>query len=175
MKIVIKSGKETSYFLQLEDTLISFHKNVGYSLSTNFYKEPYPKNFQLGVRHETIVIQCLLSIINAIQKLLVNSFPECSPMIFAINTVTFSWKKFFVPLLTKFASNYHIIKISLEFANDIMQQNSCLFIVSLRDIDSLFTNIMSGETINISIELLFNKANIIYHLKKTQIFEMLKK
>ena len=77
MKIVIKSGKETSYFLQLEDTLISFHKNVGYSLSTNFYKEPYPKNFQLGVRHETIVIQCVLSIINVIQKLLVNSFPEC--------------------------------------------------------------------------------------------------
>lgn len=96
-------------------------------------------------------------------------------MIFAINTATFSWKKFFVPLLTKFASNYHIIKISLEFANDIMQQKSCLFITSLRDIDSLFTSIMSGETINIWIELLFNKANIIYHLKKTQIFEMLKK
>ena len=97
------------------------------------------------------------------------------PMILAINTVTFSCEKFFVPLLTKFALNYHIIKISLEFANDIMQQNFCLFMASLQDIDSLFTNIMSGKTINIWIELLFNKANIIYHLKKTHIFQMLKK
>ena len=36
-KIVIKSAKETSYLLQLENTLISFLKNVEYSLSTNFY------------------------------------------------------------------------------------------------------------------------------------------
>lgn len=50
--------------------------------------------------------------------------------------------KVFVPLLRRLTLNDHIIKDIAEFANDIIQQNSSLFMASL-DNGSLLANIPS--------------------------------
>ena len=77
-----------------------------------------------------------------------------------------------VPLLRWFTLNNHNIRNSFEFANDIIQQNSGLFMASV-DIDSHFTNISLDETINISKELLFQKNSMVSGLNNKQMFEML--
>lgn len=49
--IDIKSGKQITYMLQLDDRLISFLRSVKKSLYTNLYKELYPKVSQSGVMY----------------------------------------------------------------------------------------------------------------------------
>ena len=66
----------------------------------------------------------------------------------ALNTGTYKWDKFFVPLLRDLTSNEYTLKDSFEFAKVICEQNSDLYMASL-DVDSLFTNVPLDETIGI--------------------------
>lgn len=67
--------------------------------------------------------------------------------------------KLFVPLVRSFTLNeLSKIESSLIFPNDIIQQNLGLFKASV-DNESLFTNNLLDETINICIELLFKEGH----------------
>ena len=59
--------------------------------------------------------------------------------------------KIFVPLLKMFTSNNYTVKDSLDFAKDITQKSSKLFMGSL-NVDSLFTNTPLDETIRMCVK-----------------------
>ena len=59
-----------------------------------------------------------------------------------------------MPILEPITTNQFTIKYSFEFAKEVIEQDSGLFMASL-DVESLFTNIPLEETINISCDSLF--------------------
>ena len=68
--------------------------------------------------------------------------------------------------------NEYTHKYSIEFAKDITNQNSNLFMVSI-DVDSLFNNDPLDETIKICIDELFKSEMTVSGLNKKEMFEML--
>ena len=73
-----------------------------------------------------------------------------------MNTPTYKVGKFLEPILKPLTINEFTVKDSFHFAEEIVVQQPDFFIGSL-DVDSLFTNIPLGETIEICInELLKN-------------------
>ena len=64
--------------------------------------------------------------------------------------------KFFVPLLKQFMINEYIVKDSFSFPKEIIDQDPNRFIVSFA-IQSLFTNIQLDETIDICVDMVFEK------------------
>ena len=89
----------------------------------------------------------------------------------ALNTCTYKWENFFVPLL-HLISNQFILKDSFEFAKIICEQDAGLFMAYL-DAESLFTNVPVEETIDICVNELFKSNSSIHGLNKKQITEML--
>ena len=138
-KLNIKPGKEINSLLQQKDRLTNFLEKVKRSISDHLYKELYPRGSQPGIMYG----------LSKIHKPLFNNFPKLKPILSAINTATYGWAKFFVPLLKSFTLNEYTLKDSFEFAKDITNQNSNCFMASL-DVDSLFTNVPLDETIKIS-------------------------
>ena len=110
--------------------------------------------------------------LSKIHKPLVNSFPKLRPILSAINTGTYNRAKSFVPLLKPFTSNNYTVKDSFDFAEDITQQSSKLFMASL-DVDSLFTNVSLDGTIEICVNELFKSSQTVLDLNKQQVLEML--
>ena len=82
-----------------------------------------------------------------------------------MNTGTYKWAKFFVPLLKPFTSNRYTVKDSFDFANSITQQSSKLFMAPL-DVGSLFTNEPLDEAIEICVNELFKSSKTVSNLKK---------
>ena len=68
--------------------------------------------------------------------------------------------------------NEYTLNDSLEFAKDIINQNSSCFMASL-DVDSLFTNVPLDKTIKICIDELFKSEMTVSGLNKKEMFEML--
>ena len=92
--------------------------------------------------------------LSKIHKPLIKKIPKLRPILSAINTATYGWAKFFVPLFKCFTMNEYILKDSFEFAKDITNQSSHCF-MAIVDVDSLFANVLLVETINICIDELF--------------------
>ena len=161
-KLNVKPGKEINFLLQQEDRLTNFLKKVKRSISEQLYKELYRRGSQPGIMYG----------LTKIHKPLINNFPKLRPILSAINTATYSWAKFFVPLLKCFTMNEYTLKDSFEFAKDIINQNSGCFMASL-DVDSLFTNVPLDETIKICIDELFKSEMTVSGLNKKEMFEML--
>ena len=68
------------------------------------------------------------------------------PILSASQTPTQKLEKFLVPILEPLTTNKYTVKDSFNFATEIADQDSSNFMSSL-DIDSLFTNIPLGETV----------------------------
>ena len=110
--------------------------------------------------------------LSKIHKPLVNGFPKLRPTLSAINTSTYKWAKFYVPLLKPCTSNNYIVKHSFDFAKDITQQSSKLFMASL-DEDYLFTNVPLDETIETYVNKLSTSNQTVSGLNKQQVLEIL--
>ena len=80
--------------------------------------------------------------------------PPFKPILSAINTPSYKIAKFLVPLLSDLTKNKYVSKDSFNFAQNVGLQNPELFMASF-DIDSLFTNLPLGETINICLKKVF--------------------
>ena len=161
-EIIVEPGEEINLLIQHEGKLIEFLKRVKSSVTTDSYKHLYPQGSQPGIMNG----------LSKIHKPLVNGFPKLRPILSAINTGTYKWAKFFVPLLKPFTSNNYTVKDSFDFAKDITQQSSKLFMASL-DVDSLFTNVPLDETIEICVNELFKSSQTVSGLNKQQVLEML--
>ena len=118
-KLDIKPGKEINSLLQQEDRLTNFLKKVKKSISDQLYKELYPRGSQSGIMYG----------LSKIQKSLFNNFPKLRPILSAINTATYGWAKFSVPLLKCFTMNEYTVKDSYEFAKDITNHFSLMFLL----------------------------------------------
>ena len=68
-------------------------------------------------------------------------------------------------ILEPLTNNKYTVKDSLNIATENVQQNSSNFMRSL-DVDSLFTNIPSEETIKICTNDLFKNSDIVHGLIK---------
>ena len=81
--------------------------------------------------------------------------------------------KHLVPILEPIITNQFTIKNSFEFAKEVIEQDSGLFVASL-DVESLFTNIPLEETINISFDSLFGNETKINNFSKNDFEKLLR-
>ena len=88
---------------------------------------------------------------------------NCSPLrpiLLAIKTPSYNISKHLVSILEPITTNKFTIQNTFEFAKEVIEQYSGLFMASL-DVESFFTNIPLEETINIYCDTLFaNEAEI---------------
>ena len=80
--------------------------------------------------------------------------------------------KFLVPKLSSVTFNEFTVKDSFTFAEEIVHQDSKLFMGSL-DVDSLFTNIPLEESINICTSLLYNNEDVLEGINKSEFKNLL--
>ena len=91
------------------------------------------------------------------------------PILSAIGTCSYNLAKFFLPLLKEFSINEYTVKDSFSFSNEIRNKST----MASFDIQSLFTNISLDETIDICLELLFNKKRKVKGMLKKHVIEIL--
>ena len=101
-----------------------------------------------------------------------NRLPPLRPILSAIGTCSYNLAKFFVPILKEFTINEYTIKDSFSFSNEIRNKSTSLYMDSF-DIQSLFINIPRDETIDICLELLFNKKRKVKGMLKKHVKELL--
>ena len=101
-----------------------------------------------------------------------NRLPPLRQIILAIGACSYSLAKFFVPILKEFTINEYTVKDSFSFSNEIRNKSTSLYMVSF-DIQSLFTNIPLDETIDICLELLFNKKRKVKGMLKKYVTKLL--
>ena len=90
----------------------------------------------------------------------------------AFNTPTYKLAKFLVPILKPFTTNEFTVKDSFHFAEEIVDQQHDLFMGCL-NVDSLFTNILLEETIEICTNEPFKESETVEGLSKTEFKELL--
>ena len=105
-------------------------------------------------------------------KDIVDNCPPFWPILSANNTPTYKLAKFFVPILKSLTGNEYTVKDSLDFAEEVVEQDSGFFMGSV-DVDSLFTNITLEENINICTNILSENMEKVEHLSKIEFKELL--
>ena len=101
-----------------------------------------------------------------------NDLPPFRPILSAIGTCTYNIAKFFVPIIKDFTSNEYTTRESFSFCDEIQEQDNNLYMASF-DIESLFTNITSDETINICLNNVFGKKKRVKGLLKKDFKQLL--
>ena len=89
-----------------------------------------------------------------------------------LQTRTYNLAKFLVPVLDPLTKNEYTVKYSFHFAEEICQQDPSLSMGSL-DVDSLFTNILLDETIDICINQLFENTDTVEGFTKSELKQLL--
>ena len=84
-----------------------------------------------------------------------NGLPSFYSILTTVDTLTYKLAKFLLKFLTPLATNEYIVIDSFHFAEEICHQESNFHMSSL-DIGSLFKNIPLEETIDISVDNLYN-------------------
>ena len=150
-KVTIKKGI-LNFLNNHEKNINNYFKRLekSRSLSTEQYKKIEAAESRPGILYGLCKVQ----------KAITNVCPPFRPKPSAIGTPSYKLAKFVVPKLSSVTFNKFIAKDSFAFAEEIVHQDSKLFIGSL-DVDSLFTNIPVEETINICTNLLYNNEDVI--------------
>ena len=91
--------------------------------------------------------------------------PSLRPNFSEINTPSHKLTNLLIPLLSPSTSNDYTIKDSFSFASEVSSFD-CAYYMTSFDIESLFTNIPSEETINICVDKLFEKKTKVNNLTK---------
>ena len=107
-----------------------------------------------------------------VHKAITDICPPFRPILSAIGTPSYKLAKFLVPKLSSITFNEFTVKESFGFAEEIVHQDSKLFMVSL-DVDSLFTKIALEKIINICINLLYNNEDVIEGISKSEFNNLL--
>ena len=107
-----------------------------------------------------------------VHKAITEVCPPFRPILSAIGTPSYKLAKFLVPKLSSVTFNEFTVKDSFAFADEIVHQDSKIFMGSL-DVDSLFTNIPLEETINICTNLLYDNEDVIEGINKSEFKNLL--
>ena len=96
------------------------------------------------------------------------------PILSACNTHSFNLAKFFVPILSPYASDEYTTKNSYEFVSHLenLPQIHSRFLCSY-DVESLFTNVPLREVIDICIDLVFQNTSHVHSLDKVNFRKLL--
>ncbi|XP_064098125.1 uncharacterized protein LOC135209357 [Macrobrachium nipponense] len=92
------------------------------------------------------------------------------PILSSNNTANYNLAKFLVPILEPLAKGPYTLTCSADFKDEIIKQDSDLFMVSL-DVESLFTNVPVGETIQIILNKLFPDDDALFHNFSKNLFK----
>ena len=84
------------------------------------------------------------------------------PILASYNTPNYKLAKFLVPLLEPLTKNEFTLSNSYLFKDKILSQDSSLLMASF-DVESLFTNVPVGETIDIILSKLFPESDSIFN------------
>ena len=162
-KVSIKKGI-LNFSINHEKNINNYLKRLekSGSLST----EQYKKIKAVGSRPGILYGLC------KVHKAITEVCPPFRPILSAIGTPSYKLAKFLVPKLSSVTFNEFTIKDSFAFAEEIVHQDSKLFMGSL-DVDSLFTNIPLEETINICTNLLYNNEDVIEGINKSEFKNLL--
>ena len=95
----------------------------------------------VGIRPGILYVLC------KVHKAITDICPLFRPILSAIGTPSYKLAKFLVSKLSSITFNEFTVKNSFALAEEIVHQNSKLYMGSL-DVHSLFTNIPLEETIN---------------------------
>ena len=107
-----------------------------------------------------------------IHKTIVDGVLPFHPMLSTIRTPTHNLVKIFVPFLEPLTSSNYTIKDSFLFCEEVKKFNSN-FPMAKFDVESLFTNILLHEMINLSVQKLSHDKNNINGLSKDSFREIL--
>ena len=149
---MLTEEKHLDFLINIEKQITDLLKQFNDSqvISDTEYKKLKPRGSRF----------CILYGLCKIHKSLIDNCAPFWPILSAIKTPSYIIAKHLVPILETITTNKFTIKNSFEFANEVIEQDSGLFMPSL-DVESLFTNIPLEETINISCDSLFgNEAKI---------------
>ena len=101
-----------------------------------------------------------------VHKKYVDGCPTFGPLLSFLQSPTYRLEKYLVPILDPLTTNKYVVKNSLNFTTEILEQDSSDFKKSL-DIDSLFTNITLEEATEVCTNNLFKNNDIVYGLQKS--------
>ena len=151
-EVSVTNEKHLNFFVNIEKQITDLLKQLNDSqvISDTEYKKLKPKGSRFGILYGLCKIH----------KSLIDNCPPFRPILSAIKTPSYNIAKHLLPILEPITTNKFTIKNSFEFAKEVIEQDSGLYMASL-DVESLFTNIQLEETINISCDSLFsNEAKI---------------
>ena len=161
-----KVNRELRHILSMEDAIKHCLDDLrqGDYLSEEDYKMMKPTGSRPGVMYGLCKIHK--------DKTNGRELPPFRPILSAISTCTYSLAKFFVPVLKEYTINTYTIKDSFTFADEVVEQNAGLYMVSF-DVESLFTNIPLDETINICVDRLYTRKKKVRGLLKRHFKQLL--
>ena len=85
-----------------------------------------------------------------------DSFPKLCPIVSSIGTFNYNLARFLCDLLSPLVPNDYSCKDTFSFVSQIKNANLSKKFLVFYDVTSLFTNIPLQETIDITINLIFN-------------------
>ena len=146
-EVLITNEKHLNFLVNIEKQITDLLKQLNDSqvISDTEYKKLKPRGSRFGMLYGLCKIH----------KCLIDKGPPFRPILSAIKTPSYNIAKYLVPILEPITTNKFTIKNSFEFAKEVIEQDSGLYMASL-DVESLFTNIPLEETINISCDSLFS-------------------
>ena len=104
---------------------------------------------------------------------MIDNCPPFRPILSAIKTPSYNIAKHLVPILEPITTNKFTFKNIFEFAKEVIEQDSGLFMSSL-DVESLSTNKPLEETINFSCDTLFANEAKINNFSRTDFEKLLR-
>ena len=100
------------------------------------------------------------------------NIPPFCPILFAIGTCNYNFGKIFVTIFKQFTVIEYTVKDSFTFCKELLDQDPNLFMASF-DIQSLFTNIPLDETIDICVDMVFEKGKEVKGMLKEHFKQLL--
>ena len=138
--IPVVPDKDLNYIINSEKRVTDLSKKLKNKNAIN--EETYNKLRPVGWKPGTLYGSA------KVHQTLVNGLPPFRPILSAIGTPTYKLAKLLVSILSDITQNEFTVKDSFIFVDEIVTQNSELYMASL-DFDALFTNIPLDETIGI--------------------------
>ena len=163
-RVTLKNDAFLNFVVNQEKRIDTIFKNQFHSNSMSNEKRKSIKT--VGTRSDTMHELC------KVHKQEVDGCPPFRPVPSTLQTPTYNFAKFLVPILDPSTKNEYTVKDSFQFAEDICEQDSSLSMGSL-DVDSLSTNNALDETIDICINHLFENTDTVEGFTKSELKQLL--
>ena len=129
---MVADEKHLNFLVNIEKQITDLLKQLNGSqvISDTEYKKLKPRGSRFGISYSLCKIH----------KSLIDNCPPFRPILSAIKTPSYNIPKYLAPILEPITTNKFTTKNSFEFAKEVIEQDSGLYMASL-DVESLFTNI----------------------------------